>query len=167
MSEYGAGEPVEFGDDQGVPAPAGGHRLPQTGAGAVGAGESVVDVDPVGVDAESGQGVALSGEVLAVGGDPGVADQDPRRGWWWASSFRPSCRPGPTEPSRLARSPGFLSNRCLRNGRPGALAATTGGGRGVPVEGPLGHSVLVRPSAIRTGRALQRRLLSVVWCLSA
>ena len=30
--------------------------------------------DPVGVDAERGQAVALSGQVLADGGDPGVAD---------------------------------------------------------------------------------------------
>jgi hypothetical protein len=35
----------------------------------------VVDVDPLGGDAERGEGVALRGEVLFVGGDPGVADQ--------------------------------------------------------------------------------------------
>ena len=44
-------------------------------AGAVGSGEPVVDMDPLGCDAEPGQGVALRSEVLLVGGDPGVADQ--------------------------------------------------------------------------------------------
>jgi hypothetical protein len=49
--------------------------LAEAGSVAVGAGEAVVDVDPVGLDAEFGEGVALGGEVLAVGGDPRVADQ--------------------------------------------------------------------------------------------
>ena len=35
----------------------------------------MVDVDPLGRDAERGEGVALSGEVLGVGGAAGVADQ--------------------------------------------------------------------------------------------
>lgn len=40
-----------------------------------GAGEPVVNVDPLGRYAEGCQGVTLGGEVLGVGGDPGVADQ--------------------------------------------------------------------------------------------
>src|SRR5205085_9374285 len=37
--------------------------------------QAVIDVDPVGCDTERGEGVALRGEILFVGGDPGVADQ--------------------------------------------------------------------------------------------
>jgi hypothetical protein len=48
-------------------------RLVQAGAFAVGAGEAVVDVDALGRDAERLEGVALSGEVLMVGADAGVA----------------------------------------------------------------------------------------------
>jgi hypothetical protein len=51
-------------------------RLPVT----MGAGQPVVDVDPLGRDAERGQGVTLRGEVLLVGGDPGVADQQSAHG---------------------------------------------------------------------------------------
>ena len=46
----------------------------RTAAVAVGAGQAVVDVDPAGGHAEGVLGVALGGEVLAVSGDPGVAD---------------------------------------------------------------------------------------------
>ncbi len=41
---------------------------------AVGAGDAVVDVDPVGLHAEGREGLALGGEVLAVSRDRGVAD---------------------------------------------------------------------------------------------
>ena len=73
-----AGEPVEFGDDQRVAVAAGGQRLAQAGTFAVGAGQAVVDVDPVGADAERGEGFALRGQVLLVGGHAGVADQQRR-----------------------------------------------------------------------------------------
>ena len=53
----------------------GGQGLVQAGAGAAGAGESLVEVDPVVGDAELGQGLALGGEVLQDGGTPGVADE--------------------------------------------------------------------------------------------
>lgn len=43
-------------------------------AGAVGAGEPVVDVDALGFDAEPGEGAALGSEVLGVGGAVRVAD---------------------------------------------------------------------------------------------
>jgi hypothetical protein len=38
----------------------------------------VVDVDALGRDAKLGQGVALGGEILLVGGDARVADQQAR-----------------------------------------------------------------------------------------
>lgn len=34
----------------------------------------MIDVDAFGIDTEGGEAVALRGEVLFVGGDPGVAD---------------------------------------------------------------------------------------------
>src|SRR6266705_6606155 len=45
------------------------------GTGAVGAGEAVVEVDPLLGNAEFGQPLLLGGEVLFVGGAAGVADQ--------------------------------------------------------------------------------------------
>jgi len=48
----GAGEPVQLGDDSGIASPACCQRLAQAGPVAVGAGKSVVDVDPVRADAE-------------------------------------------------------------------------------------------------------------------
>jgi hypothetical protein len=72
----GAGEPVEFGDHEGVARPAGGEGLAQAGALSVGAADAVVDVDAVRLDAQRGEGLPLGGEVLPVGGDPGVADLD-------------------------------------------------------------------------------------------
>ena len=35
----------------------------------------MVDVDPIGLDAETGQGVALGSEVLLIGGASGVPDK--------------------------------------------------------------------------------------------
>ena len=63
----GAGEPVELGDDQGVAGAHGRECLVETGPGAVGAGESLVEVDPVRGDAETGEDLALGGEVLQDG----------------------------------------------------------------------------------------------------
>ena len=71
----GAGEPVELGHDEGVAGTDGGQGLVQAGTGAAGAGEALVEVDPVVRDAERGQGLALGGEVLQDGGAPGVADE--------------------------------------------------------------------------------------------
>ena len=74
-SGTGPGESVEFRDGKGV-AGADALRGPGRGrAAAVGAGQSLVQVDPVGGDAESGEGLALGDEVLGVGGAAGVADQ--------------------------------------------------------------------------------------------
>jgi hypothetical protein len=58
------------------PGPAGGQGLAQAGPRPVGAADAVVDVDAVGLHTEGGEGLALGGEVLPVGGDPGVADLD-------------------------------------------------------------------------------------------
>ena len=64
----GASEPVELGHDEDVAAPDGGQGLVQAGTGAAGAGEALVEVDPVVRDTERGQGLALGGEVLQDGG---------------------------------------------------------------------------------------------------
>jgi hypothetical protein len=63
----GAGEPVQLGHHELVAGTAGGHRLPQSGAGSVGAGQPVVDIDPVRSDAEPPQSLTLRGEVLPAG----------------------------------------------------------------------------------------------------
>jgi hypothetical protein len=44
---YGAGQAVEFRYDEGVAGPDGGQRLVETGTGAVGTRELVVEVDPL------------------------------------------------------------------------------------------------------------------------
>ena len=59
-----AGEPVELGDGEGVALTDGGQGLVQARPGAAGAGQPLVEVDPVGGDAEGGQGLPLGGEVL-------------------------------------------------------------------------------------------------------
>jgi hypothetical protein len=71
----GPGEPVGFRHDEGVAGADGGQGLVQAGPGAAGAGEALVEVDPVVRDAERGQGLALGGEVLQDGGAPGLADE--------------------------------------------------------------------------------------------
>jgi len=68
-------EPVELGHDESVAGPDGGQCLVQAGADAVGAGKTLVEVDPVVRDAERGQDLALGGEVLQDDGAPGVADE--------------------------------------------------------------------------------------------
>ena len=75
LKKLRAGEPVEFGDDEGVAFADGGEGLIEARAGAVGAGEPVVKVDALLRDAELAEPVALGGEVLVVGGAAGVADQ--------------------------------------------------------------------------------------------
>src|ERR1700683_5254811 len=59
----GGASRASFGTTRGAPV------------GPVGAGEALVEVDPVVGDVERGQGLALGGEVLQDGGAPGVADE--------------------------------------------------------------------------------------------
>jgi hypothetical protein len=65
----GTGEPVEFGDDEGVALPARGQGFTQPGSGTVGAGEPVVDENLL-TAAEGAERVLLGGEVLFAGGNP-------------------------------------------------------------------------------------------------
>ncbi len=76
----GPGEAVELGHHQGVAGSAGGECFAQSGSLAVGAGQAVVDVDPVSLDAKAGQAVTLGGEVLLIGGASGVPDKQRAHG---------------------------------------------------------------------------------------
>ena len=71
----GPGQAVELGDHQGVPGPARGQGLFESGAFAVASGEPVVDIDQILGHAECLESCLLGGEVLLVGGDAGVPDQ--------------------------------------------------------------------------------------------
>src|SRR5690349_22116092 len=71
---HGPGEPVQLGDGQGVALPDGGEGLVEAGPGTAGAGEPLVEVDPVRGNAEGGQGLPLRGEVLGQRRAPSVAD---------------------------------------------------------------------------------------------
>ncbi len=85
--------------------------LAKSGTLAVGAGQAVGNVDPVGLDTEAKQGVALRSQVLLIGGASGVPDKQcahgaPPRGW-----------PGrAAERGRFGHRalPDFLSTRLLR-----------------------------------------------------
>ena len=70
----GAGEPVEFGDNEGVAGPDGGEGLAESGPFLVSAGQSVVDVDPVVGHAQGSEAVPLRGQVLFISRNAGVAD---------------------------------------------------------------------------------------------
>ena len=70
-----AGEPIEFGHGEGVAAADGRECLGQAGPVAPGAAEPVVKVDPILGHAQGGEGIALGGEVLFVGGAAGVAHE--------------------------------------------------------------------------------------------
>ena len=65
---------IQLRHDQDVTAAARGQCLAQAWPGAVRAGEPVVDVDPFGSDPERGEGLALGGQVLGVGGAPRIPD---------------------------------------------------------------------------------------------
>jgi len=69
------GKPVELGDDQRVAFAASGQGFTQAGPFPVGAGQPVIDVDPVGCHTECGEAVTLSGQVLLIGGASGVPDE--------------------------------------------------------------------------------------------
>ena len=71
---HGPRQPVELGDHERVAVPARCQRLPQALTVGIAAREAVVDVDSVRLDTEGSQTVALRGEVLFVGGTPGVTD---------------------------------------------------------------------------------------------
>ena len=68
----GPGEPVEFGDGEGVAGSDGGQGLPQSRPFPVPARQPVVDVDAVFGDAEAGEAVPLRGQILLVGRNAGV-----------------------------------------------------------------------------------------------
>jgi antitoxin YefM len=76
----GPGQAVELGHHQGVTIPACGECLAEARSLAVGAGQAVIDVDPVGLDAEAGKGFALSGEVVLISGTTGVPDKQRAHG---------------------------------------------------------------------------------------
>lgn len=70
----GSGEPVELGDDESVPRPACSKGFPESWSFPVGAGQTVVNVDPVFGHVECGEPVALGGEVLLIGRHARVPD---------------------------------------------------------------------------------------------
>lgn len=57
------------------PARTAAYRFTESGPHALGAGETVVDVDVVLVDAERPKGVALRGEIVRVGRDGRATDE--------------------------------------------------------------------------------------------
>lgn len=69
------GQPVQLGDHERVALPAGPQRLPQPWALPVGAGQPVIDIDPVGRHPEALQAEALRGQILLLGRHPGVPDE--------------------------------------------------------------------------------------------
>ena len=68
----------ELRDDECATGPHCRQRFAQSRACAVCAGQAMVDVDVLVVDAERSEHVALSGEVLGVGGDTDVTDEHAR-----------------------------------------------------------------------------------------
>lgn len=75
----GTGQAVEPGDYQGFPGSVRGQRLTQAGTLAVGSGQAVGDVNPLGFDTPAEKYVALDGQVLLVGGASGVPN---KQAWW-------------------------------------------------------------------------------------
>jgi hypothetical protein len=101
-----SGRVVEFGDNEGVTVSAGCQCLAQSWSFAVAAGQSVVDVDPVWRDAQCCQALALDGEVLFVGGTPGLTDEKRRHD-------APPMRGRPE--ANVARSPAAARNRYIQS----------------------------------------------------
>jgi len=62
----GTREPVEFRHDKRVAGAARREGFAQSGPSPVGAGQAVVDIDPVRLDAQRGERAALGGEVLGI-----------------------------------------------------------------------------------------------------
>jgi hypothetical protein len=73
------GEPVEFRGDEGVAGAYRGQGPVEAGPVAVGAGVRLVQIDVFDGHAELEQDLPVRFEVLFVGGEAGVPDQDPRR----------------------------------------------------------------------------------------
>ena len=67
------GEPVEFRYHEGVAGAHGREGLVEAGPFPAGAGEALVEVDPVFRDAERGEDLALGGQVLEDGRASGVS----------------------------------------------------------------------------------------------
>ena len=107
----GPGKSVELGHHQGVAGAAGGECLTESGSLAVGAGQAVIDVDPVGLDAQAEQGFAVCGEILLIGGATGVPDKQRTHG------APPKVGPGRAARTRTARAsavPDSVSTHLLR-----------------------------------------------------
>jgi hypothetical protein len=71
----GTGQPVQLRHDQGVALAAGRQRFAESRTFLVGAGQTVVDVDPCDIDSQPEQSLALDGEVLLIGGAACIADE--------------------------------------------------------------------------------------------
>jgi hypothetical protein len=69
------GQAIEFGDHKSVALSTGSQGLAQTGSIAIGARQSVVNVDPTGSYPERGETVALGSEVLLISGHSGISDE--------------------------------------------------------------------------------------------
>jgi hypothetical protein len=99
---------------------AGATRLAQSRSFPIGAGQPVVDVDAVYRHTERCEAVSLGGEVLSVGGDPGVADLE--------SAHQDSV---PVIPP----SPAHITEPVLRDTSSCSCSVPTDVDRAVPVEG--------------------------------
>ncbi len=87
-------QPIELGDNQRVALSTGGQGLAQARPFAIGARESMVNVDPIGSHSERGQAVALGSEVLLIGRYSGVSDEE-------------RCHSAPPVMGRLGGFPGY------------------------------------------------------------
>ena len=70
-----ARQSIEFRHDERVTRSHGGERLIETGPQPVRAGQTAIGIDAVLTDAELEQRIFLNGEVLAIGGAAGIADE--------------------------------------------------------------------------------------------
>ena len=96
------GQAIKLGHHQRVAAVAGRQRQPQAGSVPVVAGQAVVNVDAVITDAESGEAVALRGQILLFGGHTRVAHPELVHRPALADTFGPvKPRPAAPDPSRV------------------------------------------------------------------